>query len=292
MTGTKQPRTPLKNQLQFLGVALLGVVLLLYPMTANWFSQLNQAELLDNYHVEVDDTTPQERKTTLDNARQYNEDLNAGVAFDPFTQGLAGTDSQPYQEYLSQLEGVPTGVMARVVIPKIDVDMPIYHGTSEETLMKGAGHLYGTALPVGGKGTHSVITAHSGLAQARMFTDLPEMENGDTFSIKTYGEQVSYEVSSVREVLPHETESLVPEAGLDQMTLVTCTPIGVNTHRLLVTGERIDNLDESQQDYPIQSDVPGFPWWALMLGTALLAALVYLWRTNRGSQTGPAENKP
>lgn len=290
MTGPSRRTTPVKNQLQFLGVAFLGVVLLLYPMTANWFSQLNQAALLDNYHVEIDATTLQQRQTVLDNARQYNQDLNAGIAFDPFTQGLAGTDTQSYQHYLSQLEGVPTGVMARVVIPTIDVDMPIYHGTSEETLLKGAGHLYGTALPVGGSGTHSVITAHSGLAQARMFTDLPELQNGDTFFIEAYGEQISYKVSSVREVLPHDTESLVPEVGRDQMTLVTCTPIGINTHRLLVTGDRIDTIDQ-QQEYPLHSELPGFPWWAVILGATLLAAGIYLWRSNSRPSTDSGQTQ-
>lgn len=151
MSAKPQRKTPLKNQLQFLSVALLGVLVLLYPMTAHWFSQYNQADLLGNYSVEVDQATLDERQAVLDSARQCNADLNAGAAFDPFTQGLAGTDSEPYQECLSHLQGPPSGVMGRVVIPEISVDMPIYHGTSEETLMKGVGHLYGTALPRRGR---------------------------------------------------------------------------------------------------------------------------------------------
>lgn len=282
MSTTPKPKTPLKHQFQFLGVALLGVLVLLYPMTAHWFSQLNQSDLLGQYSIEVDQTALQERESALTSAREYNENLNSGAAFDPFTQGLAGTDSEPYQEYLSQLEGVPTGVMGRVVIPEIDVDMPIYHGTSEETLLQGVGHLYGTALPVGGEGTHSVLTAHSGLADHRMFTDLPDLEEGDIFTVETYGEQLHYEVIDMQEVLPHETETLVPEAGRDLMTLVTCTPIGVNSHRMLVTGERTDVIDGPEQEYPMQSTVPGFPWWAAILGAAVLGSVVYLWRSNRG----------
>jgi len=278
-------KPPLKNQLQFLGVAFLGLVVLLYPMTANWFSQYNQSDLLGQYNVEVDQTTLDEREKALNEAREYNTNLNAGAAFDPFTQSLAGTDSQPYQEYLGQLEGVPTGVMGRVVIPDINVDMPIYHGTSEETLLQGVGHLYGTALPVGGEGTHSVLTAHSGLADHRMFTDLPDLDIGDTFAVETYGEQIHYRITEMEEVLPHETETLVPDSDRDLMTLITCTPIGVNTHRMLVTGERTEAPDQDAK-YPMESEVR-FPWWAVILGTALLAGIIYLWRTNRATHTEP-----
>lgn len=287
MTAKTQRKTALKHQLEFLSVALLGVLVLIYPMTAHWFSQYQQSDLLGQYSVEVDQTTLEQRAAVLDSARQYNDQLQAGAAFDPFTQGLAGTDSQPYQDYLGELEGVPTGVMGRVVIPTIDVDMPIYHGTTEETLMKGVGHLYGTALPVGGAGTHSVLTAHSGLADHRMFTDLPDLELGDIFTVETYGEQLHYEVIEIDEVLPHETETLVPESGRDLMTLVTCTPIGVNSHRLLVTGQRTD-VPEPAPQFPMQSEVPGFPWWAAILGAALIGAVLYLWRSNRQAAKAPA----
>ena len=174
--------------------------------------------------------------------------------------------------------------MGRVVIPDINVDMPIYHGTSEETLLKGVGHLYGTALPVGGEGTHSVMTAHSGLAEHRMFTDLPDLDIGDTFTVETFGEQVYYRVTEMAEVLPHETESLVPDSDRDLMTLITCTPIGVNTHRMLVTGERTE-LPEQEAQYPMDAEVQGFPWWAAILGAALLLGVTYLWRTNRPTST-------
>ncbi|GAA2038376.1 hypothetical protein GCM10009720_18540 [Yaniella flava] len=291
MTDKPQRKTPLKNQLQFLTVALLGVLVLLYPMTANWFSQYNQSDLLGQYSIEVDQTTQAERDAVLHSAREYNAGLNAGGAFDPFTQGLAGLDSQPYQEYLRELEGVPTGVMGRVVIPEINVDMPIYHGTTEETLLKGVGHLYGTALPVGGEGTHSVITAHSGLANHRMFTDLPDLVPGDIFTIETYGEQLHYEVITIDAVLPNETETLVPETSRDLLTLVTCTPIGVNSHRMLVTGQRTEI--EEPAEFPMESEVPGFPWWAVILGAALLGAIGYVWRSNRGGRkTATATEDP
>lgn len=142
------------------------------------------------------------------------------------------------------------------------------------------GHLYGTALPVGGAGTHSVLTAHSGLAEHRMFTDLPDLESGDIFTIETYGEQLHYKVTDMQEVLPHETETLVPEVGRDLVTLVTCTPVGVNSHRMLVTAERTEAPEPAPQ-YPMESKIPGFPWWAVILGAALLGITLYLWRSNR-----------
>ena len=288
MSAQRQAKTPLKHQLQFLTVALLGVLVLIYPMMAHWFSQLQQSDLLGQYSVEVDQKTQAERQAILHSARSYNDRLQTGAAFDPFTKSLAGTDSQPYQAYLKELAGVPTGVMGRIIIPDINVDMPIYHGTSEETLMQGVGHLYGTALPVGGPGTHSVLTAHSGLAEHRMFTDLPDLAEGDIFTIETFGEQLHYEITDMQEVLPHETQSLVPEVGRDMVTLVTCTPIGVNSHRMLVTGERTEVPEQAAQ-YPMDSDVPGFPWWALILGGALLGAIIYLWRSNRTTELPEAE---
>ncbi|MGO1544982.1 MAG: class C sortase [Gulosibacter sp.] len=258
-------------------IAVLGIFIMLYPMTARWVSQLNQSSMIDNYSAEVDEIALAERTKALEDAREYNDSLQAGAAFDPFTQSIADIDSAQYDEYLSTLEGVPTGVMARIRIPKIDVDLPIYHGTTEDTLEDGVGHLYGTALPVGGVGTHSVLTAHSGLADAVLFTFLDRLVPGDTFEIEVYGERLTYEVQEMRTVLPHETESLVPDPLLDQMTLVTCAPIGINSHRLLVTAERIPTPIESEgEDYPAKVDLPGFPWWAVWAGTAVLLAVTYV----------------
>ncbi|HJF15498.1 MAG TPA: class C sortase [Enteractinococcus helveticum] len=278
---------PVKHRLQFAVLGLLGVLVMLYPMTASWFSQLNQSQLIDNYSVQVDEISELVRAEALAEAHTYNQTLQSGAAFDPFTRGLASVDSQPYQNYLSILEGVPTGVMARIVIPEINVDLPIYHGTSAEVLDKGVGHLYGTALPVGGKDTHSVLTAHSGLAEAVLFTHLDKLNENDIFTIETYGENFTYQVRRMDEVLPHETESLIPEAGRDLLTLVTCTPIGVNSHRLLVTAERIPNIEGPEQ-YPLQTEQPGFPWWAVYIGAAVILAALFVfgptwWRKPRRS---------
>ena len=157
--------------------------------------------------------------------------------------------------------------MARVKIPSIEVDLPIYHGTDEETLLRGAGHLEGTHLPVGGESTRSVITAHRGLANATMFTDLNRVSEGDSFTIESLGETLVYRVNEIQVIDPTDTGSLQSESGKDLVTLITCTPLGVNTHRILVTGERITPTPApALHEAGKAPEIPGFPWWAL-LGT-------------------------
>lgn len=273
--------TPRRTKALLATVALLGVMIMLYPMTARWYSQSNQSSNITGYSMEVDAISLAERQAALEEAREYNESLPSGSAFDPFTQAIAVEGSAQYEEYLNQLEGVPTGVMARISIPEIDADLPIYHGTSEATLLEGVGHLYGTSLPVGGEGTHSVLTAHSGMADAVLFTYLNDLELGDTFDIEVYGERLTYEINEITVVEPHETETLVPEAGEDLVTLVTCTPIGINSHRLLVTGERIATPEDPQEPVPADVEIPGFPWWAVFAAATFVIALAYVFTGNR-----------
>lgn len=164
--------------------------------------------------------------------------------------------------------------MGRVRIPSIDVDLPIYHGTSETVLSRGVGHLQGTSLPVGGVDTHTVLTAHRGLAQSRLFTDLDQLEKGHTFTVEIFGEVLTYRVYKKEVVQPEENQSLRAVAEKDIATLVTCTPLGINSHRILVTGERVTptpvkDVEQSQDE----SQLPRFPWWAIWaLFFILLAA--------------------
>lgn len=273
--------TPVRTKILLAAIALIGVFIMLYPMTARWFSQANQSADISGYSMEVSAITLAERQAALDAAREYNDTLPSGAAFDPFTQAIAVEGSEQYEAYLNQLEGVPTGVMARVRIPDIGVDLPIYHGTSERTLLQGVGHLYGSSLPVGGDGTHSVLTAHSGLADAVLFTFLKDLETGDTFEVEVYGERLTYQINDIRVVEPHDTESLIPTAGEDLVTLVTCTPIGVNSHRLLVTGERIPTPTDPLTPVPAEVEIPGFPWWAVFGAGALVLAVIYVVTGNR-----------
>ena len=167
-------------------------------------------------------------------------------------------------------------------IPAIDTDLPIYHGTTEATLLRGVGHLQGTALPVGGDTTHSVLTAHRGLAEAELFTRLNELDVGDRFVLDVFGEVLTYEVRQTQVVEPDETETLYPVTGKDLVTLVTCTPLGINSQRILVTGERITptpipDIEAGGQ----RPDVPGPPYWIAPIATGLALGILYVWWVGR-----------
>lgn len=257
---------------------LLGVGVLLYPTAAAWIYQYNQASLLGFYDEQIDDVTP-DRAQQIRNAQAYNEALSSGVlvgadANVPVAAGeMREAGALPYGEQLV----TPSGMMSRLRIPAIDLDLPIFHGTDDDTLLRGLGHLEGTSLPVGGESTRSVITGHRGLASARMFTDLDQVKKGDTFTLETFGEVLTYRVSEIQVVAPHETETLHQVAGEDLVTLITCTPLGVNTHRILVTGERVTPTPPDVADTAgAASTVPHFPWWAAQFAGAVLLAVLYL----------------
>lgn len=185
--------------------------------------------------------------------------------------------------------------MARIRIPAIDVDLPIFHGTSDSVLEHGVGHLEGTALPVGGPSTHSVLTGHRGLASAELFTNLDRVDIGDTFTIEVFGEVLTYRVRETLVVEPEDTQSLLVQPGEDLLTLVTCTPLGINTHRILVMGERVIPTPQTDLDAAGDSpDIPGFPWWSIAAGGAILVAGSYVWLAGRPTRAGraPGETRP
>lgn len=264
-------------------VALLGMCLLLYPSAASWLAQYNQAQLIESYSEGVREVEPVERAHEISLAHEYNRELVGGSA-------LLGADSRvptsvpadgPVHQYSQMLRADTQGLMARLRIPSIEVDLPIYHGTTDETLMMGVGHLEGTALPVGGVGMHSVLTAHRGLASATMFDRLGELGVGDEFSIEVFGEVLSYRVRATQVVQPEDTETLFPEAGSDLVTLVTCTPLGVNSHRILVTAERVTPTPQVVLDDAGAVPVVPFPWWAVILAGGLALVAGYLLLTRR-----------
>lgn len=260
-------------------LALVGMLVLSYPHVANWLSQYNQSKIISSYSEEIESVRPS-ADIQLVKAAEYNRALSSGAVYEansniPTGSGELSDDSLQYDHMLRAND---SGLMARIRIPKINVDLPIYHGTSDETLLAGAGHLQGTSLPVGGASTRSVITAHRGLANAKMFTDLDQVDKGDTFSVEVFGEALTYRVFDKKVVDPSETEALRVEADRDLVTLVTCTPLGINSHRILLTGERI--LPTPVEDVKAVGErpkVPFFPWWAIWIpvGTALIG--VYIW---------------
>ncbi len=212
-------------------VFLLALGLTLYPVVSNAYNRKHQSMIQTAYEEDLRqvDTSDLERIREL--AEAYNQALVSG-----YSQTALQVASEDYD---SQLDPSGSGIMGYIEIPKIGVNLPIYHGSDEETLERGTGHLLGSSLPVGGESTHSVVTGHSGMASQKMFTDLEQLEPGDIFHLRVMDEVLAYQVTQINTVLPHDASLLGIVPGEDLCTLVTCTPTGVNTHRLLVTGSRI-----------------------------------------------------
>lgn len=232
-----------KILLMFL-VFLASSALILYPFIANYVFEHRTDSIVQAVEEEADEIDDSVRKAELERAGQYNEMIASGHIRlqDPFVE------QEDYSEtYGSLLCMNEDGVMGFIRIPSIEVSLPIYHGTAEHTLEAGAGHLEGSSLPIGGFSTHSVITGHTGLSSAKMFTDLIELQEGDIFILNIYGEKLIYEVDQIKTVLPYELGELTITPGQDYCTLVTCTPYGVNTHRLLVRGVRTTELKATEQ---------------------------------------------
>ncbi|WP_257210505.1 class C sortase [Actinomyces ruminis] len=265
-------------------------MVLAYPVLATQHNNARQQAIADQYQAQMDTVSPDVLAAELASADEYNQELASSPILDPWLDQQR-PDTPQYQAYLAELD--LDDVMAQIVIPKIHVDLPIYHGTDADTLAHGVGHLFGTALPVGGSSTHSVLTGHTGLGSATLFDDLTELEEGDAFYITVAGRTLKYEVNDIRVVLPTETESLNKVPGEDLVTLITCTPYGVNTHRLLVTGTRVP-MDPVQAAAEQAAATPApMRAWMLWLIVAVVAILVVLvvaagrvvWRRFKRSRT-------
>lgn len=218
-------------------IFLLALGITLYPLISNWYNERHQSEI----HTQYQEIIQQVDNSDLVRAKELADEYNAAIL--PGTQ-LSEAFSQEAllwasEDYEHQLNVTGDGIMGYVEIPLIQVNLPIYHGTDSDALDAGIGHLLGTSLPVGGMNTHSVLTAHSGMANQKMFSDLDKLEQGDVFYLQVLGETLAYQVDQINTVLPHDTTYLGITEGEDFCTLVTCTPFGVNTHRLLVRGTRI-----------------------------------------------------
>ena len=252
---------------------------LIYPHAAMWLSQYHMSEVAAEYAKLITHAVPAPHEQ-LERAREYNKNLSSGAIYEANTNipTSHGATSDVSQDYWEQLKANDDGLMARLKIKKIDLDLPVYHGTEDDTLLKGLGHLRGTSLPVGGKGTRSVITGHRGLASAEMFTRLDEIVKGDTFTIEVFDEVLTYKVIEKIVVNPDETKKIAAVPGKDLMTLITCTPLGINTQRILVTGERIiptPAADEANRGK--KPDVPRFPWWVVGCFGSLCVVGGYIW---------------
>jgi sortase A len=288
LTFGRQPSGPIRRLLTspalIAAVAFAGLLLLLYPTAATWLSASQQSEVVNHYIRAVESRGPAGRQAALAAAAAYNAHLTGGASMSP-GQRIPRSDQSSHDDgYDQQLRADDNGMMARIVIPSIDADLPIYHGTSDAVLARGVGHLEGTALPIGGAGTHAVLTGHRGLATAELFTRLNELHRGDRFTINVFGNTLTYRVTTTLVVDPSDTATLNPVPGKDLVTLVTCTPLGINSHRILVTGTRVLPTpihDTQLASHP--SPGPGAPLWGGAGVTAATLIITYLRLSSRSA---------
>ena len=254
----------------FVFIFLLGASILAYPTISFWLAKRNQTVAHQTYERSVASLSGEEKERLWEEATHYNERLVSSVVKDPF----ANTKNiDPFDEYYQTLD-TGDGIMGYIHIPQIRVLLPIYHGVSDDVLEAGVGHIPASALPVGGEGTHAVLTGHTGLRHAEIFNDLVELRQGDIFYLEILDITLAYEISAIEVVLPDDVSSLQRGAGEDKVTLVTCTPYGVNSHRLLVTGERIPYAKETKQ---VESKVT-FPYWIVIVVVLLLVLILGIGR--------------
>ena len=241
----------MKRWLLAAACGIAALVLMLYPLVGDLLNEKYHSDVETTYTAVIADTDDAELTAQREAAEQYNAMLSGAATI---TEGGA---SAPPLAYAQQL--TVGGVMAYVDIPKINVYLPVQHGTDADTLERAVGHVVGTSLPVGGSSTHAVLSAHSGLASSKLFSDIDQLAVGDTFYIHVLGDTLAYKVDSIHTVLPTDTSLLRIEDGKDYVTLVTCTPFGVNTHRLLVRGHRVPYVPE--QEAPAAAEKPAASSW-------------------------------
>lgn len=218
------------------GIIVIGIGLLVYPSLADYWNSFHQSQAIMDYQERVTDLDTSQYEKIVADAAAYNQQFSkTGIKWQMSDEERA--------EYNQQLSIDDTGNMGYITIPKINVTLPIYHGTTEEVLQTSIGHLEGTSLPVGGASTHSVLSGHRGLPSAKLFSDLDKLKVGDRWTVSILNETYTYEVDQIRIVLPKDLSNIQIEEGKDYQTLLTCTPYGVNTHRLLVRGHRVANED-------------------------------------------------
>ena len=235
----KQSKVMKKGKLQMFGLLALffiGVGLLVYPSFSDYWNTFHQSRVIMKYADRVSNMNKDEYARLIKEANQYNQELQKkGIKWN-----MTDAEKASYNRYL---DFESSGVMGYITIPKINVELPIYHGTSDSILQTSIGHIEGSSLPVGGLGSHTILSGHRGLPSARLFTNLDQLAAGDTFTLTVLNETYTYEVDQIRIVEPTDLSSLQLEPGKDYCTLVTCTPYGVNTHRLLVRGHRVENVN-------------------------------------------------
>ncbi len=236
---TQKKKSGSASTIILVAIFFVGLSVLLYPTVSDFWNEKRQSQAIINYDDLIVDLTPEDNSELFSNADIYNQKLR-DVSF-PFLNHKNISD-----EYYEALDVNGDGMMGYITIEKIKVQLPIYHGTSDKVLNSAVGHIEGSSLPVGGESTHAVLSAHRGLPSAKLFTNLDKLEVGDIFTIRILDRTITYQVDQVLIVLPHETDALNIVQGEDYCTLITCTPYGINTHRMLVRGTRIANIEHDR----------------------------------------------
>ena len=273
------------STIALVAIFFVGLSVLLYPTISDFWNEKRQSQAIINYDDLIVDLTPEDYSDLFAEADTYNGKIR-NMAY-PFLN-----HKNIEEEYYKTLDINGDGMMGYITIEKIKVQLPIYHGTSDKVLNSAVGHVEGSSLPVGGKSTHAILSAHRGLPSAKLFTNLDKLEEGDIFTIRTLDRTITYQVDQVLIVLPHETDSLNIVPGKDFCTLVTCTPYGINTHRMLVRGKRIENIEEDKvinvitEAYQIDPLLVTPAVAAPMLGILLIILLV---KSNNGKNKKKAK---
>lgn len=274
-------------------VLFIALSVLLYPTVSNYLYEKNSSKVISHYDKESVKLRDQERQQMLEEARAYNQEMLSNIELlDPFSP----EKKEVNKRYESLLNVNGAGMMGYIRIPKIEVELPIYHGTHETVLQSGVGHFEGTSLPVGGESTHTVLTGHRGLWSKELFIDVDKLIEGDIFYLKILGETYAYEVDQILTVLPEETEELSIVPGKDYATLVSCTPYGINTHRLLIRGHRVpyEEAVSKAEDQAPKSELP-FYVKALIVGALvviiILIAMVIYSKIHNGGKKGRRRKK-
>ena len=265
-----------KNKDQIINIALIsvmviGVLIVAYPTISDWWNSFHQTRAIANYTEKVAAMDTVDTERMLKEAEEYN----AGLVD---KEGRFALDDDELAIYDSILDITGNGIMGYVEIPKLHISLPVYHGSQDAVLQVAVGHLEGTSFPVGGKGTHAVLTGHRGLPSARLFTDIDQLTDGDHFMVHVLNRTVTYEVDQIHIVLPEEMEDLAIDPEKDYCTLITCTPYGINSHRLLVRGRRVDNdaeiMDVAADAQQVQPGLTALGIAIPMLTVALLWILL------------------
>lgn len=256
--------------LAILLVFLIGLLIMLYPFISNFRNRMKTENLIGVYNGDVDKTSQRKLTEAYRKARTYNRNHTVNTIVDIFNQ-----DSPVRDEYMSLLNLSGNGMMGYIEIPEIHQRLVIYHGTGDEVLQKGCGHIAGTSLPVGGKSTHSVLAAHRGLPSAKLFTDIDRLKEGDEFYVFVLNHTLAYKVDQIKTVKPDNLDDLQIVKGKDYVTLFTCTPYAVNTHRLLVRGHRVPYVPKDNAARTVMDSFEKY--WIIIFVIGIIALAVVLW---------------